>query len=265
MAKKTIKKIIYCLLNFISAGARLIVRVPRVSILMYHSIGDNQAFSTVSARDFTRQLKYLKKHEYRVISLAELVGNLKNGGKLNDKTVALTFDDGYMDNFSTAWPLLKKYDFPATIFLSTDHIGRHFTNSEGVEIKMMGQEQIKEMAGSGRADFGSHTHTHPRLDNIGLADFAEEARLSKEIIEKITDKECCFFAYPRGCFKNDFFAILKGLGFEAAFSVREGLIGGNDDLFFLKRNLIYRSGGFSQFKGKLGYSVAIYNWLKGGI
>jgi len=263
--KDFFKKIIYLFLNAFSIAARLFYRSPRVSILMYHSIGDNGAFFTVTPKEFAWQMAYLNEHDFQVVSLAQLIGKLKRGEKLSDKTVVLTFDDGYADNFSTVWPLLKKYDFPATIFLITGCIGRSFTNSQGVEIKTLSQDQIKDMAGSGLVDFGSHTHTHSRLNNISLADFAEEARLSKEIIEKLTDKKCRFFAYPRGCFKKDFFAILKELGFEAAFSVREGLIGGKDDLFSLKRNLIYRSGDFSQFKGKLGYSVAIYNWLKGRI
>jgi len=262
MRKKSIKKIIYSFLNLLSAAVRVLFRLPRVSILTYHSIGDNRALFTVSPTEFAWQLKYLKKHNFQVVSLGELIGKLKNQEKIEDKTVALTFDDGYADNFLEAWPLLKKYNFPATIFLSTDFIGRSFTNSQGVKIGVLNQDQIKEMASSGLIELGSHTHTHPRLEDISRADFIQEVNLSKEIIEQLTGQSCRFFAYPRGYFREEFFGILKELGFEAAFSVKEGLISNKDNLFLLKRNFIYGAGGRSQFKGKLTYSVGFYNWLK---
>lgn len=260
--KESTKKIIYILLNTISAAARLFIRFPRVSILMYHSISDSPAFFAVSQKEFAWQMEYLKKLDYRVIPLIRLIESLKNKEELEDKTIVLTFDDGYVDNFTKAWPLLKKYDFPATIFLSTDYIGRSFVNSQQIETAVLNQRQIKEMSSSGLIEFASHTQTHPHLENISLADFTEEARRSKEVIEELIQKKCRFFAYPRGCFRKDFFAILEGLGYQAAGSVEEGLISKKEKIFSLKRNFIYQSGGRTQFKGKLTYSVVIYNWLK---
>ncbi|MDD2753541.1 MAG: polysaccharide deacetylase family protein [Candidatus Portnoybacteria bacterium] len=265
MKRETIKKIIYLFLNAFSIAARLFYRSPRVSILMYHSIGDNGAFFTVTPKEFAWQMAYLNEHDFQVVSLAQLTGKLKRGEKLSDKTVALTFDDGYADNFTSAWPILKKYNFPATIFLATDYIGRSFTNSENVRIKVLDQAQIKEMVSSGLVEFGSHTHTHPRLENLSAADFIKEVRQSKEALEDLIGQPCRLFAYPKGCFRNDFFAILKEMGFTAAFSVKEGLVSPGDELWALKRNFIYRAGGRAQFKGKLTYSVVIYNWPKNKI
>lgn len=232
---------------------------------MYHSIGGNQAFFTVTKEDFIRQLEFLKKHNYKVIFLSQLVEKLTKREKLADKTVVLTFDDGYGDNFTNAWPLLEKNNFPATIFLPTDYIGRPFNNSKDIPLQVLSAGQIKEMVDSGLIEFGSHTRTHSRLEEISGRDFVGEAWISKAAIEKLTGKNCRLFAYPRGYFKEEFFGILSGLGYDAACSIKEGLITEKGNLFSLKRNFIYSQGGWAQFKGKLTYSVIIYNWLKNKI
>ncbi len=255
MKKEFLKKTIYRALNIVSAVFRLFGRSPRISILMYHSVGDNRAMFNVTPEEFAWQLAYLKDKGYLVVPLAQLAASLAKGDKLKDKTVALTFDDGFADNFLNAWPHLKRYGFPATIFVATDFIGRAYTNSQGLSLDVLSEEQIKELAASGLVEFGGHTHTHPRLENLSPADFAKEARRSKEILAGLTGQPCRLFAYPKGCFRDDFFAILKELGFAAAFSVKEGLVAKDDELFSLKRNFIYQSGGRAQFKGKLTYSL----------
>ncbi len=256
------KKLTYWGLNLLSAAGRLLVSSPRVAILMYHSVGDNPAFFTVTPKDFARQMAYLKKQGFRVVSLGQIVNSLEKGEKLTDKTAALTFDDGYVDNFVNAWPVLKKYNFPATIFLTTGYFGQLLGNSQGGQIKILDEAQVKEMARSDLIEFGSHTQSHPRLAEISDIDFAKEAQVSKETIERITGKDCRFFAYPRGYWRESFFGVLKGLGYKAACSVQEGLIRTGDNPFCLKRNMVYERGGLVEFKGKLTYSVIIYNWLK---
>lgn len=260
--QENIKKLIYFFLNFVSAGCRLFIKRPRVSVLMYHSVGNNKSLFTVSKKDFARQLEFLKRGGFKVVSLSWLVEKLRSQGSLADKTVALTFDDGYQDNFFNAWPLLKQNNFPATIFLPTNYIGRELSNSQNVSLPVLTSRQIKELSDSGLIEFGSHTHTHPRFKETSAAVFTEEARQSKEIIEKLTGKNCQIFSYPWGYFKEEFFDILKNQGYEAAFGVREGLITTEENLFLIKRNFIYSRGGFAQFKGKLTYSASIYNWLK---
>jgi len=256
------KNVIYFFLNIFDPLAGLFLRLPRVSILMYHSISDSRVLFSVSVEDFTKQLEFLRTENYRVISLGQLVAELKNKEKLIDKTVVLTFDDGYEDNFLNVWPLLKKDNFPATIFLPSAFIGRSMNNSVNSPIKMMEVAQIKEMADFGLVEFGSHTHSHVRLDKISRSDFAAELKTSKEIIENITRQPCRFIAYPKGHFCEDPKEAMQKAGFSAGFTVKEGLVRKNDNLFLLKRNFIYSAGGFSQFKGKLTYSVLIYNALK---
>jgi peptidoglycan/xylan/chitin deacetylase (PgdA/CDA1 family) len=256
------KNKIYFFLNILSVVIKIFWRSPRVSVLMYHSIGDSQVLFAVKMRDFERHLEFLKQEGYIVIALSRLISALKHGQRLSDKTVVLTFDDAYRDNYTDAWSLLKKYNFPATIFLPTAFIGKAMKNSQGIEIEILNEEQIKEMVESGLIEFGSHTHSHPRLKEISDEIFNEELKTSKDIIERITGKPCRFFAYPKGQFRASFEKILVENGFIAALTVQEGLIGQIDNLFLLKRNFIYSAGGFNQFKGKLTYSVLAYNFLK---
>ncbi len=254
--KGIIKKIIYCKLNLLEPVIRLFWHRPRISILMYHSIGDNGLFFAVTAADFDRQLAYLKKQGYRVIFLSQLVGRLTRRETIEDKTIALTFDDGYRDNYDMAWPILKKYDFPATIFMPTALMDGELGNSQGRPLPVMPVEQFKELAASGLVEFGSHTHSHSRLDKMSDTEFAKELAESKRILEDLTGRPIELFSYPRGYWRESFIPLLEREGFKAAVTVDEGLIN-SASLYKLKRNLIYSAGGFGDFKGKLGYAVGI--------
>jgi len=93
------------------------------AILMYHSVDQNrQNTPSMSLEQFSRQMEYIKKHNYKVISLAELAQDLKQGRSVR-RTVVITFDDGYKDNLK-AVEVLKKFNFPATIFMIVGNIGK---------------------------------------------------------------------------------------------------------------------------------------------
>lgn len=257
MQKENIKKFFYFILSPLN-----LLKVRRASILMYHSVNNNNVLFTVKPADFKRQLAYLKQNNFNVIALAELLDLSASGQKIPKKTIVLSFDDGYQDNFTEAWPILKRYGFPATIFLPTAYIGKTMNNSQNQPLSIMTEEQIKELAESDLIEFGSHTHTHPRLEKISDDEFRQELLQSKKTIEELTGRTSIFFAYPKGYFHASFPEILKDCGFRCAVTVREGLFSPVDDKYQLKRNFIYSAGGFSQFKGKLGLSVVIYNSLK---
>ena len=98
------------------ATLSLLKKKKGASVLMYHSVAENSVFFTVHPKIFAKQMKYLKENNYQVISLTDLITLLKNDQPLPNKTVALTFDDGFKDFFLNAWPVLAEYNFPATIF-----------------------------------------------------------------------------------------------------------------------------------------------------
>ena len=205
---------------------------------MYHSVGRNNAFFTVSPESFEGQMSYLAANHYRVVSVSELLGILENRKKTPAKTVVITFDDGYQDNYHNVFPALKKYAFPAAIFLVTDSVGGDRTTSQGVTLPMLNWGQIEEMAHSGLVEFFPHSHTHPRLDSLSRKDLEQEVRASKNILEKRLGKAVRVFAYPFGRSGREVIDVLKREGFRAAFSIKTGRVSSKSDPFLLERNSV---------------------------
>lgn len=229
---------------------------------MYHSIGDNGFLFTVTTKDLEKQLGFLKRKKYNVIRLADMIERLRNKGKIPPKTVALTFDDAYRDNYLNAFPLLKKYNISATVFIPTAYVDKEIFNSEDKTIPVMSWQEAREMEESGLVDFAPHSHTHPLMNQIAFEEFVNEVKTSENILNKNLKRPVKIFSFPKGKFKPEHADYLKKQGYFGAVTVKEGLVYPGDDLFTLKRNFIFSKGGFSQFKGKLGRSVEIMNWFK---
>jgi len=225
-----------------------LVRNKGIAVYMYHSVGNNRIYFNVEPKSFARQMKYLKDNNYQVISLAKLVELMKSDKPLPKKTVVLTFDDGYHDNYVNAWPILKKYNFPATIFLATGFIGREIKSSEGISLKILDWPEIKKMHQSELIDFEPHTHNHIKLDRIDLNKAELEIIKSKKIIEEELNKKCCFFAYPKGRYNNRIIEILKNNNFKAARTVENGYTYKKDDLFRLKKITVRSVTSLINFK-----------------
>ncbi len=162
-----------------------------VPILMYHHIkqsGANDRLS-VSPDNFKKQMDFLSKQKYRVISLEELVRYLKSQKPLPHNLVVITIDDGYEDNYLYAFPPLKNNNFSAEIFLITDSIGH-----EGY----LNWKEIQEMAAN-RIDFGSHTKSHAWLGSLEDIQLLHEQILeSKIFLEAKLNRPVNFFCYPGG-------------------------------------------------------------------
>lgn len=230
----------------------------RVSILMYHSVDTHtNVFFAVTPIEFAAQMQFLADNDYKVITLAELVTRMKNKTPLKGEVV-ITFDDGYKDNFTNAYPVLQKFNFPATIFITTDLIGR--VDSRGFE--MMSASDLKEMHASGLIDIEPHSLSHPKLAKCGREEALREIRGSKETLEKLLGKTCEFFAYPYGNHNEETVNIVRELGFAAAVTVEEGTVVLGDDLFRLKRNSIDRLTSWTQFCGKLSRTIDRYKTIK---
>jgi len=218
---------------------------------MYHSIADNSEFFSVSASDFEKQVAYLSKNKYKIISALKLVEFLKNKDKIPPKTIVITFDDGYEDNYLKAFPILEKYGFSASIFVTTGSIGSQRKTSRGTSIPTLSWAQIKEMSLSGRIDFFPHTHTHPQLDSLSDKDAREEIAKSKNIMENKLSKKMTLFAYPYGRSNPKIKKILEQEGFQAAFTVEPGAISRSSkvELLSIKRNSVDSGVSLPMFKG----------------
>lgn len=164
--------------------------------IMYHLILDEPYSSEtelfVKPEVFDETLRLLSKDGYNYLFADEY---FKGNGS---KSVVLTFDDGYEDNYTNMFPILKKYSAKATVFLITDLIG-----SAGY----LTEDQIREMSESGLVRFGSHTKTHCSMIEISEDSVRAELSKSKRIIEDLTGCQCSTLAYPGGKYNSSIMKI----------------------------------------------------------
>lgn len=217
---------------------RLLTRNKQsASVLMYHSVASNNLFFTVNPHNFAWQMFYLKKKKFNVVDLKLLIELLEKKGEIPPKTVAITFDDGYEDNYWNAFPVLKKCNFPATTFLTVDLIGDTNKVNQSKKLKMLNWKQIKEMQESGLINFEPHTRSHPKLTKIKPQEAMKEIAGSKNILESKLRKRCLYFAYPKGKYNENIKNMVKKC-YRAAFGVGPGFVLSSTDRFELPRNSI---------------------------
>lgn len=209
---------ILTILGFVYLAAHYNFWRPKVSkihprILMYHSIndevGDNHPDLVVTPHNFEAQLNYLKKHHYQFMTMSELV----KAGADTSSSVALTFDDGFQDNYIHMFPLLKQFNAKATIFLCP-HMPK---------INKLTEDQIQEMYASGLVEFGAHTMTHINLSQVTDDVAQREIVESKREVERIVGTSCDAFAYPFGRLNERTAEHVKQAGFSSAVLVKKGI------------------------------------------
>jgi len=190
-------------------------RAYQVPVLMYHHIDANSATSrlSVSPESFARQLRFLSEHQYRVMPLSEYAELLRSGRKHPKRTVVMTFDDGYADNYTAAFPLLKKYEFPGTVFVVVDWIG-----SPG----MLTWPQMREMVAGGLIDIGSHSLTHCDLAQAQPEELRRQLVESKQILETGLQDSVDFLCYPCGFFTQAVLETVKAAGYKGACATHPG-------------------------------------------
>lgn len=234
---------------------------------MYHSISEeddtqNHPYYITNScpQAFAEHMRFLHENSYQVVSLTEAVSRLE-AGQISPKSVVLTFDDGYENFYTNAYPVLSHYGFRATVFLSTQYIGndpRSFNNK-----RCLTWGQVRELHRAGVA-FGSHTVTHPQLRSVGPRELAYEVRHSKETLENQLDCKVESFCYPYAFpeqdvrFKLMLRSHLKASGYKHGVCTILGVARKGDDTFFLKR-LPVNSRDDSRFlRAKLEGG---YDWL----
>lgn len=242
----------------------------RTVFLGYHSISKyrnkrKNFYYTLSPELFQTHMKYLYDHDFNVINLSKWY-RLKTNGSLN-RSIVLTFDDGYADSFHYAYPILKKYGFSATFFLICNFIGSQTTFPWLHEPKFLANEnlplsseQIIQMDKDGM-DFGSHTLSHTDLTQISSKKAQEEIRGSKEYLEDLLGHDIISFSYPYGSWSNfnaSTTELLKNAGYKLAVTSLYGSNSLHTDCYALKRIPVYADDDLKKFNLKChGY----YNWM----
>ena len=209
----------------------------RVPILMYHSIDNSNSVISIDPLRFKAQMRFLKDYAFNVISLHEVISCIKNKCAFPDKSVVITFDDGFKNIFTEAFPLLQEHGFSATIFLIANYCGKSNNwHGQSDYIKpqpLLSWDEIREMGKYG-IQFGSHTLNHPYLTRISIEEAEKEILLSKRTIEDHLQKKIDLFAYPYGDFDTHIKKIVSQT-FLGSCSTNLGFACTKSDLYALER------------------------------
>lgn len=221
-----------------------------VPILVYHRFSHTQKARMITDRDsFEAQMKYLKENGYHPIRISRLMDFIRLKKQIPQKSVVLTFDDGWRSFYDIAAPILQKYGFPATLFIYTDFIGG---------AKAVTWDQVQQLKKYG-FDIQCHSKTHRNLAQLKKNEsfttyfnsLVEEIAESKKILEKKLNIQCDYLAYPYGKTNNLVVELAKKHGYQAAFTIERG---GNPffaDPFMLKRCVIYGDFTINDFRNNL--------------
>lgn len=230
---------------------------PRV--LMYHMVRqhiDGAKFNKLRVKptEFEKQVAWMKSEGFHFVTMQELQDDW---GKHPEKTVAITFDDGYLDNLEHAFPILEKYQAKATIYVVVDRHDRdwstykkaHHNSGELAREPKLNDEQVKQLAASGLVEIGSHTMTHANLDKLSDEACLSELTQSKQQLEEMIGKPIHSFAYPFGIYSERDVLLTKQAGYTNAVTTIEGINDFSPDFMQLRRIKI--SGKDSMFAVKL--------------
>lgn len=209
-----------------------------IPVLLYHSVDNSGSVISIKPTEFYEQMKYLKYAGYRTASLTEFVQSLNRDVNSISKTVVITFDDGFKNNYSEAFPILRKYGFTATIFLATNYIGGvcSWDKHKSIpDIPLLSWQEIKQMSDYG-IDFGAHSCSHCYLTRLSKDKLKAELLNSKSIIEEKLGKPIRFFSHPYMNFSHKTMQAAKECGFLGTFGGLDfGLNNINNKLYSLTR------------------------------
>ncbi len=240
------KKFLICFCVFLYLLSQTVCAETVVPILMYHNINETylpeNANVEMTPAEFKEQMEALLNAGYTPITLYDYVDWVNGMETLPEKPVIITFDDGYLNNYTHAFPIIKALNIPITIFIITDRMGM----SDGVAYPHFTWEQAKEMLDSGLVDIESHTNMHSDLLLADEKTAINELRMSKYLIQKHLGRTANFLAYPYGNFTDAVKLQAQKAGYMACVKIKPQTQGVNkidNDLYELKR--ITAFGGMS--------------------
>ena len=232
-----------------------------VPVLMYHHINPHKGdMVTTTPETFEKHMGYLHKAGYRTLNTRELLSYIKGDLLLKEKAVLITFDDGWLDNYIYAFPVLKQYKINATVFLVTNWIDEASKNilslnqhipTHGESCKLVKKNQgnkvvlnwelICKMADSGLVEFHSHTKSHRKCTKIEERDLSEEFSESKKSIEKQVGKVCDCLCWPMGRYNDSAIKIADAIGYKSMFTTDHGVNTENSNPKLIKRIAVKNS------------------------
>lgn len=209
----------------------------RVPILTYHSIDDSGSIISIPPQVFRQQMQTIKDLGFKTLSLNQFSHLLRTRNRIEPNTVVLTFDDGFANFYTKAFPTLHELGLSATVFLVTDHCGGYNDWAGNPprlpRSKVLSWEQIRELSDAG-IEFGSHTLSHPDLCSLPLETARTEIVQSKKVIENSTGRSVESFAYPFGHINSAVRQLAREV-YGSACSTVMGKVTSKSDLHALER------------------------------
>jgi len=206
---------------------------------------------------FDSHMCQLIKNGFNPVSLDQIEQHLLFNETLPKNAVAITLDDGFADNYTHAFPILAKYQIPATIFLASGHIEstNQWMTPRGFPIrKMLDWQQIREMDKYNIA-FGAHTVNHSKLPELNISMANYEILASKEAVETNLGKACKHFAYPYGLFNTENRDSVETAGYTLACSTLSGFNNVEQDTMVLHRIEVYGNDPWWKLKQKMTFGI----------
>jgi peptidoglycan/xylan/chitin deacetylase (PgdA/CDA1 family) len=222
-----------------------------IPLLVYHNIHADPSLNgkspySLSVEQFEAQMQYLYEHGYQCLELQHFLRIRYDAFHLSGKAFVLTFDDGYEDFLTNAFPILSRYKFTATVFLATDRVGNRSLWDGATGSPLMTWEQIEDLRKVG-ITFGSHTCSHPRLLTLSDEQIWCELTASKQSLEARLNEEVRYLAYPYGESNKEIQAMAQQAGYEAAC----GVITGRNGIYNLWRNSFDSRDSLQSFEFRL--------------
>ena len=209
--KKKMVMIVSILVLIFGFGITIYYALPnKVAVLGYHGITNDPNINNdmkLYVKKFEKQMAYLKKHNYKTLTLEEMKCYMDKKCKIKKNTVLLTFDDGYLNNLEYALPILKKYNFNAVIFV----IGKHVYDKKEGFLKEEDIKKIKEEYPN--IEIASHSynlHNHEAMQ-LTYKDYKKDFKKQNKWLDTK------YYAYPYGDYNDDMIKVLKEMNYDLAF------------------------------------------------
>ena len=237
---------------------KALTQEKKVPILIYHSISSAATARfrqfTVSPMLFAEQMAYLHQQRYTPLTVTQFIrARSQEASALAERPVILTFDDGFADFFTDALPVLKRYKFTATLYITTafiDGVSQWMRRERETARRMLSWQELSEIAVSG-IECGAHTHTHPQLDTLSAPAARNEMVRSKRLLEDHLGQEVSSFAYPYGYQTARLRQLARETGYTSACAVRHAKSSLNDDAFCLARLMVRGNADLNTFAALL--------------
>lgn len=223
-------------------------KIKRIPVLMYHYIEDytdkdEYKELKVSKEKFQQQLQYLKDNGYTTLTLNDIYDFIINHKCMPEKSVALTFDDGYNDNYTNAFPLIKEYGDKGTVFVVTDWVDK-------ADLPYISSEHLKEMDANGM-DIESHTVNHDHLPTLTYDKQLQTLKDSKAYLENLLNKKVSYIAYPFGEENENTLKAAKASGYNMAFLSDGKWSDENQGIYTLARVYISSLFDIKEFENRI--------------